>query len=143
MDIHICKEVVMTTAVATRELTAMDRCDRCGAQAYVRVVLESSGGELLFCGHHARQHEACGSPGQPAHAALRLWSCLAQPLPSRLRVEPNRYQIPIGRSVPGLERFVARKCLGPLGGVVHDAFRVAGGHAAGLLPGLVDGCAGN
>jgi len=35
----------------------MDRCDRCGAQAYVRVVLASSGGELLFCGHHARQHE--------------------------------------------------------------------------------------
>ncbi|MET1155482.1 hypothetical protein [Arthrobacter sp.] len=47
----------MTTAVAPRELTAMDRCDRCGAQAYVRVVLASSGGELLFCGHHARQHE--------------------------------------------------------------------------------------
>ncbi|MCG2624194.1 hypothetical protein LVY72_20095 [Arthrobacter sp. I2-34] len=46
----------MTTAVATRELSAMDRCDRCGAQAYVRVVLGS--GELLFCGHHARQHEA-------------------------------------------------------------------------------------
>lgn len=47
----------MTTAVASRELNALDRCDRCGAQAYVRVVLESSGGELLFCGHHARQHE--------------------------------------------------------------------------------------
>jgi hypothetical protein len=47
----------MTTAVAPRELTALDRCDRCGAQAYVRVVLASSGGELLFCGHHARQHE--------------------------------------------------------------------------------------
>lgn len=47
----------MTTAVANRELTALDRCDRCGAQAYVRVVLESSGGELLFCAHHARQHE--------------------------------------------------------------------------------------
>ena len=47
----------MTTAVADRELTAADRCDRCGAQAYVRVVLESSGGELLFCGHHARKHE--------------------------------------------------------------------------------------
>jgi len=48
----------MTTAVADRALTAADRCDRCGAQAYVRVVLESSGGELLFCGHHARKHEA-------------------------------------------------------------------------------------
>ncbi|AUZ87029.1 DUF7455 domain-containing protein [Arthrobacter sp. TmT3-37] len=48
----------MTTAVATRELTALDRCDRCGAQAYVRAVLSSSGGELLFCGHHARAVEA-------------------------------------------------------------------------------------
>ena len=36
------------------ELTAADRCDRCGAQAYVRVVLPV--GELLFCGHHARAH---------------------------------------------------------------------------------------
>lgn len=37
-------------------LLAVDRCDRCGAQAKVRVTL-SSGGELLFCGHHARDHE--------------------------------------------------------------------------------------
>ena len=37
-------------------LLATDRCDRCGAQAYVRVRL-ASGGELLFCGHHAREHE--------------------------------------------------------------------------------------
>ncbi|TFV34426.1 hypothetical protein E4K10_31695 [Streptomyces sp. T1317-0309] len=37
-------------------LTAADRCDRCGAQAYVRVVL-LSGGELLFCAHHGRKFE--------------------------------------------------------------------------------------
>ncbi|HSA49629.1 hypothetical protein LO772_09940 [Yinghuangia sp. ASG 101] len=37
-------------------LTAADRCDRCGAQAYLRVVL-ASGGELLFCAHHARKFE--------------------------------------------------------------------------------------
>jgi len=37
-------------------MTAEDRCDRCGAQAYVRVTL-GGGGELLFCAHHARQHE--------------------------------------------------------------------------------------
>ena len=36
-------------------LTAMDLCDRCGAQAYVRVVLAGAG-ELLFCAHHSRQH---------------------------------------------------------------------------------------
>lgn len=45
---------MMTTALAP-ELTAADRCDRCGAQAYVRARLVS-GGELLFCAHHGRQH---------------------------------------------------------------------------------------
>ncbi|HLI40217.1 MAG TPA: hypothetical protein VKV35_01025 [Streptosporangiaceae bacterium] len=48
----------MTGAIApTRPLTALDACDRCGAQAYVRVLLANSG-ELLFCAHHARQHAA-------------------------------------------------------------------------------------
>jgi hypothetical protein len=47
----------VTTAVApgSRDLTALDRCDRCAAQAYVRVTL-SGGGELLFCAHHGRLH---------------------------------------------------------------------------------------
>jgi hypothetical protein len=39
------------------ELTTIDRCDRCGAQAYVRVLLPSRL-ELLFCAHHNRQHAA-------------------------------------------------------------------------------------
>jgi hypothetical protein len=46
--------VDVTTALAP-SLTAADRCDRCGARAYVRVRL-SSGGELLFCAHHGREH---------------------------------------------------------------------------------------
>jgi hypothetical protein len=46
----------VTTAVApSAPLTAEDRCDRCGAQAYLRVELHA-GGELLFCAHHAREH---------------------------------------------------------------------------------------
>jgi hypothetical protein len=45
---------MMTTALAL-ELTAADRCDRCGAQAYIRARL-LNGGELLFCAHHGRQH---------------------------------------------------------------------------------------
>lgn len=46
----------MTGAIApTKPLTALDVCDRCGAQAYVRVLLPSSG-ELLFCAHHSREH---------------------------------------------------------------------------------------
>jgi len=42
--------------LAVNSLTALDRCDRCNAQAYVRVTLPK--GELLFCGHHARAHSA-------------------------------------------------------------------------------------
>jgi hypothetical protein len=46
----------MTATVApTKPLTAMDLCDRCGAQAYVRVVLPGAGA-LYFCAHHSRQH---------------------------------------------------------------------------------------
>jgi acetyl-CoA carboxylase beta subunit len=46
----------LTGALApTRPLTALDVCDRCGAQAYVRVLLANSG-ELLFCAHHGRLH---------------------------------------------------------------------------------------
>ena len=46
----------MTGAMApSQPLTAMDLCDRCSAQAYVRVILPA-GGELLFCAHHSRQH---------------------------------------------------------------------------------------
>ncbi len=47
----------MTTALAHETLTAADRCDRCGAQAYVRVIL-TSGLELLFCAHHGREYDA-------------------------------------------------------------------------------------
>ncbi len=36
-------------------LTALDRCDMCGAQAYVRVTLAS--GELLFCAHHGTEYK--------------------------------------------------------------------------------------
>ena len=39
----------------TTSLTAVDRCDRCGAQAYVRATL-LNGGELLFCGHHGKEY---------------------------------------------------------------------------------------
>lgn len=44
----------MTAAVAP-PLSAADRCDRCGAQAYIRVSMPG-GGELLFCAHHGREH---------------------------------------------------------------------------------------
>jgi hypothetical protein len=48
----------VTTAAARpirTTLTRHDRCDRCDAAAQVRALLPT-GGELLFCGHHARAH---------------------------------------------------------------------------------------
>jgi hypothetical protein len=37
-------------SVATAPLSALDRCDSCGAQAYVRATLAT--GDLLFCANH-------------------------------------------------------------------------------------------
>jgi hypothetical protein len=39
----------------TQRLLAADRCDICGAQAYIRVELES--GELMFCAHHGNANK--------------------------------------------------------------------------------------
>ncbi|WP_066586384.1 DUF7455 domain-containing protein [Cellulomonas timonensis] len=56
-----------TSAPAT--LTRRDRCDRCGAQAYVRATLPGADGlELHFCGHHFRRFE----PGLVASGATIL-----------------------------------------------------------------------
>jgi hypothetical protein len=35
------------------QLSALDRCDSCGAQAYVRVTVST--GDLFFCAHHGAQ----------------------------------------------------------------------------------------
>lgn len=46
------------TVVSEHELprlTANDRCDQCGAQAYIRVAIGDS--ELLFCAHHGRRNQ--------------------------------------------------------------------------------------
>jgi hypothetical protein len=50
-------EEPMNATLTSPELTKADRCDRCGAAARVRATLPS-GGELLFCQHHANEHEA-------------------------------------------------------------------------------------
>lgn len=38
-----------------RPLTAKDRCDRCGAQAWVHARLRQRA-ELFLCAHHGREH---------------------------------------------------------------------------------------
>lgn len=40
---------------STSHLTAQDRCDQCGAQAYIRVGV--GGSELLFCAHHGHKYQ--------------------------------------------------------------------------------------
>jgi len=47
----------VTPTIAASPFTAADRCDRCGAQAYVRATLES-GFDLLFCAHHWHENES-------------------------------------------------------------------------------------
>ncbi len=46
----------METTLTAVPLKATDRCDRCQAQAYVRVVLPA-GTDLLFCAHHWGAYE--------------------------------------------------------------------------------------
>lgn len=43
----------MTIGVVERAVTALDRCDSCGASA--KVIVTFLNGELMFCGHHARK----------------------------------------------------------------------------------------
>jgi len=43
----------MNNVIEQVELTATDRCDKCGARAMVRATLKT--GELYFCGHHAKE----------------------------------------------------------------------------------------
>ena len=46
---------VNTPVIEGPALSASDRCDRCGAQAYVRVTM-ANGFELFFCSHHSKEH---------------------------------------------------------------------------------------
>ena len=42
----------MVTTEVNRQLTAQDRCDSCSAAA--QVIVTFLNGELMFCGHHAK-----------------------------------------------------------------------------------------
>ncbi|WP_159600045.1 DUF7455 domain-containing protein [Agromyces humi] len=55
-----------TVEPAPRELTAADRCDACGARAYVEVAIATDKHDdqfkrivvpLFFCAHHYNEHE--------------------------------------------------------------------------------------
>jgi hypothetical protein len=53
---EITVEVNEEQSEARESLTALDRCDVCGAQAYIRVELAS--GDLIFCSHHGNEKRA-------------------------------------------------------------------------------------
>lgn len=42
--------------VPGQPLRALDRCDRCGAQAYVIAMVNPEKPSLLFCKHHWKEH---------------------------------------------------------------------------------------
>ncbi len=42
-----------TTTMERAPLSIADRCDRCGAQAFMRALFVN--GDLMFCGHHGRE----------------------------------------------------------------------------------------
>lgn len=103
-------------------LTAVDRCDRCGAQAYVRVLLPGRL-ELLFCAHHNRQYASAlaNIAVEIQDETIRLACCVlfasrAIPIPgpgitsseSRARPEPF-----LGLAHPVVDRIL----------VQHKAFR--------------------
>lgn len=46
-----------TQVTDSAPLTALDRCDSCSAAAKVRVHMNESGLELLFCGHHMKKNQ--------------------------------------------------------------------------------------
>jgi len=50
------RQMTENVVLESTPLNALDRCDRCGAQAYVRAVM-ANGFELLFCGHHAKKYQ--------------------------------------------------------------------------------------
>ncbi|MFC4058818.1 hypothetical protein ACFOWE_10965 [Planomonospora corallina] len=48
----------------TDPLKISDRCDQCGAQAFVRVIFRRNQ-DLLFCGHHYGRHESALTARHP------------------------------------------------------------------------------
>ena len=99
----------MNATLESRELNATDRCDACGAQAYVRVILESTGGELLFCAHHARKNE---QKLRPLAATLTR---------SNEQAEPSFEDVQ--RSLPNPEGFAAlqQTAIGSVGALPSEA----------------------
>jgi len=65
-------------------LKAIDRCDKCAAQAYVQV--KGSTGDLMFCGHH--YEKIMNNPD----AYTKMMSFMLEVIDERDRLVENRTQ---------------------------------------------------
>ena len=63
-------------------LTALDRCDRCSAQAYVQI--KGGTGDLLFCGHH--YDKIMNNPD----AYTKMMSFMLEVVDERERLDENK-----------------------------------------------------
>ena len=63
-------------------LTLSDRCDRCGAQAFYAVLFSAANTPLMFCGHHANEHEAAILAAGPVDVLDQRDQINAKPSPS-------------------------------------------------------------
>ena len=54
-DGHMNAQTLERPVLNEPQLSAANRCDACGARAWVRATMPS-GGQLYFCGHHANEH---------------------------------------------------------------------------------------
>ena len=50
-------EVEVEARPLSNKLNNLDRCDQCGAQAYVWVVMPNAEAGLLYCAHHYVRNE--------------------------------------------------------------------------------------
>lgn len=53
-----------------RTLTHADRCDQCGAAAYVRTESYITTHQLMWCAHHFTEHERNGHFSEKTHEIL-------------------------------------------------------------------------
>ena len=58
MELTETQEVEETESSHSNILTNADRCDQCGAQAFIWVNMPNSQNGLLYCRHHFLKNEA-------------------------------------------------------------------------------------
>jgi len=74
-------EIAVPEPVLSDQLNTADRCDQCGAQAFVWVNMPNSKAGLLFCAHHYNRNEEKLLP-VALHVVDERWKINTKPSPS-------------------------------------------------------------